>query len=261
MSAWLSIKERFVMLDQLPEMTAPRWMTDLSSTTMKNNPFSIHELLRDSLYYPGSGFDGDPIEHLAGNILSFIYVDYGHSRADAEFMKFLKNPGVPDYDLIGQPRSVTEQELTPHGWTPDPPTPTDGDPSLHADWIKEPFCEWVVFQRSADVPPGHGPYRFSLLYLCADGVAAFQALYVANNIAPKSVAIIQAGASGRNWTNFEDPKKIFARSVLNNKAGQPEILLYGGMGCQSYQKPCWPDYNTHVCFRPRADGRIGVWSI
>ena len=237
------------MLDQLPEMTAPRWMTDLSSTTVKNKPFSIHELLRDSLYYPSSGFDGDPVKHLAGNILSFIYVDYGHSRA--EFMEDLENRGVCGYELIGQPRSITEQELTPHGWPPDPPSLKYGDHSHLADWIKEPFCEWVVFQRSADVPPGHGPYRFSLLYLCKEGVTAFRALYIANNIAPKSVAIIQAGATGGNWTNFEDPDDIFARSVLNNKAGQPEILLYGGMGCQSYQKPCWPDYNTHVCFRPR----------
>lgn len=237
------------MLAQLPEMTAPRWMADLSSTTVKNKPFSIHELLRDSLYYPGSGFDGDPIKHLAGNILSFIYVDYGHSRD--KFMEALEKPWFPKYEVVGQPRSVTEQELTPNGWPPDPPTLT----------YKEPFCEWVVFQRSADVPPGHGPYRFSLLYLCKEGVAAFRALYVANNIAPKSVAIIQAGASGGNWTNFEDPKDVFATSVLKNRAGQPEILLYGGMGCQSYQKPCWPDYNTNVCFLKRPDGRIGVWSI
>ena len=251
------------MLDQLPEMTAPRWMTDLSSTTMKNKPFSIHELLRDSLYYPGSGFDGNPIKHLAGNILSFIYVDCGHSRA--EFMEDLEKPGVLGYELIGQPRSITEQELTPHGWPPDPPTLKYGDHSHLADLIKEPFCEWVVFQRSADVPPGHGPYRFSLLYLCADGVAAFRALYVANNIAPKSVAVIQPGHGfGRNRTDFEDPEKIFARSVLNNRAGQPEILLYGGVGRPRrlfYREPCWPDYKTNVCFLNRADGSIGVWSI
>ena len=249
------------MLDQLPEMTAPRWMTDLSSTTMKNNPFSIHELLRDSLYYPGSGFDGDPIEHLAGNILSFIYVDYGHSRD--KFMEALEKPWFPEYEVVGQPRSVTEQELTPHGWPPDPPTLTYGDHPLLADWIKEPFCQWVVFQRSADVPPCHGPYRFSLLYLCKDGVAAFRALYVANNIAPKSVAIIQAGAIGGNRTNFEDPKDEFATSVLKNRAGQPEILLYGGVGRRRlfYREPCWPDYKTNVCFLNRADGSIGVWSI
>ena len=260
MSAWLSIKERLVMLDQLPEMTAPRWMADLSSTTVKNKPFSIHELLRDSLNYPGSGFDGDPVRHLAGNILSFIYVDYGHSRA--EFVEALEKRWFPEYEVIGQPRSVTEQELTPHGWPPDPPTLTNGDHSLLADWIKEPFCEWVVFQRSADVPPGRGPYRFSLLYLCKEGVAAFRALYVANNIAPKSVAIIQAGpGTGLNHTDFRDPDEIFARSVLNNRAGQPEILLYGGMGHQFYQEPCWPDYNTNVCFLDRADGSIGVWSI
>ena len=248
------------MLHQLPEIATPRWLTDLSSNTIINQPFPLHELLLDSLYYPSSGFDGDPVRHLAGNILSFIYVDYGHSRD--EFMNALRDPGFRGYDLFAT-RSVTERELTPHGWRPTPPTRLDGEPSRYRAWIKKPFCSWTLFQRREDIPVSHGPSRFSLLYLCADGVAAYQALYVANSAIPKAVAVIQPGhAFGGNWTNYTKPNRIFAKTVLGNPSGQPEILLYGGMGRRHfYREPCWPDYQTQVCLVDKTGGgSIGVWS-
>lgn len=253
------------MLDQLPEIAVPTWLSDLSPATIINEPFPLHELLHDSLYYPSSGFDGAPVHYLAGNILSFIYVDYGHSHA--EFISALNNSGFIGYDLVAI-RSVTEPELTPNGWQPVPPTRSDGrDPSSedYRRFIKKPFCSWAVFQRREDVQVSHGPSRFSLLYLCADGVAAFQALYVANSAFPKAVAVIQPGHGfGGNWTDYTNPELIFARSVLGNPSGQPEILLYGGYGeCDYYREPCWPDYQTHLCFvdKDRADGgSIGIWS-
>lgn len=248
------------MLQQLPKIAVPTWLSDLSSVTILNEPFPLHELLRDSLYYPSSGFDGDPIRHLAGNILSFIYIDQGHSHD--EFMVALKSPGFRGYDLIAE-RQVTERELTPRGWQPTLPAHADGDPSHYRDWIKRPFCSWSVHQLCEDVPISHGPSRFSLLYLCADGVAAFQALYVANAVVPKAIAVIQPGHGfGGNWTDYTNSEKIFARSVLGNPNGQPEILLYGGYGRRVYyRKPCWHDYQTQVCFVNKSDnGNIGVWS-
>ncbi len=106
--------------------------------------------------------------------------------------------------------------------------------------------------------------RFSLLYLCADGAAAYQALYIANAIAPKAIAVIQPGHSfGGNWTNFEDPQQILARTVAANPAGKPEFLLYGGYGSRDYyRQPCWPEYSEHVCFLDKHDGgTIGLWRL
>ena len=250
------------MLSELPTVDVPEWLAELSSTSMRiESPFPLRELLHDSLYYPASGFDGDPVKHLVGNILSFVYVDYGYSRD--ELIDELRDHGFRGYDLVAQ-RSVTERELAPQGWRPTPPAPSDGDPSLYRDWIKDPFCEWLVFQRCEDVPADYGPAHFSLLYLCADGVAAFQALYIANSIVPKAVAIIQPGhAFGCNFTNFEDPRKILARSVLRyNPSGQPQLLLYGGMGRRDWycSKPCWPGYENFVCCLRKSDAYIGVWS-
>ncbi|MBC8386388.1 MAG: hypothetical protein H8E09_00940 [Gammaproteobacteria bacterium] len=247
------------MLSLLPNIAVPNWLTNLSIDTIKSEPFPLDQVLQDSLFYPSSGFDGDPVRYLAGNILSFIYVDYGYSHE--EFMNALDNPGFLGYDLIAN-RSVAEKELTPRGWRPTPPTGSDGAPPRYRDWIKTPFCSWLLFQRSEDVSASHGPYRFSLLYLCADGAAAFQALYVANSMAPKVVAVIQPGHGfGGNWTNFEDPDQVFARSVLENPVGIPEFLLFGGIGRRNdYRESCWSNYREHLCFLDKAGGgTIGLW--
>ena len=122
----------------------------------------------------------------------------------------------------------------------------------------------MVLERESGFSPEHGPARFSLLYLCADGAAAYQALYVANAVAPKVIAIIQPGHGfGCNWTNFGDPEQILARTVATNPAGKPELLLYGGYGARDYfREPCWPEYSDYICFLDKhGGGTIGVWRL
>lgn len=248
------------MLKHLAEQAVPDWLDDLTPDAIRTGPFPLDKVLRDSLYYPSAGFDGDPVRYLAGNIHSFIYVDYGHTRA--EFEAAILDPGFRGYEVIAT-WPVTERELAPNGWTPKPPRPSDGDPNRCRDGQKRPYCVWSVFQRQAGVPADHGPSRFSLLYLCADGVAAYQALYVANSAVPKAVAIIQPGHGfGDNWTDFTDPKMIFARTVFSNPSGKPMFMLYGGVGeGDAYGQPIWPEYEKPVCFLDKAGGgRIGIWS-
>jgi hypothetical protein len=359
------------MISRLPEKSVPDWLAKISQSTIKIDPFPLTQLLEDSLYYPSSGFDGDPVKYLSGNILSYIYVDYGHSQDKLE-NEILKR-GFRGYDLVAT-RSVTEQELTPRGWRPIQPTQYHVERSSY-DWFdhndltiegfkifyrknreawefekeslellseqfavdqcyfdnltlhleeekselqdmnglqresalqdindrqrdieteleykrryyrtecenfeelshkftlmgdlfwgeKEPYCSWSIFQRGEDVPSIHGPPRFSLLYLCADGVAAFQALYYANSASPKAVAVIQPGtAFGGNWTDFDDPSGIFARTVFGNPKGSPQILLNGGRGNRDFfREPCWPSYTELICFLDKSrGGSIGVW--
>lgn len=126
-------------------MTMPDWLSQLSSESMLADRFPLEELLFDSLYYPSSGFDGDPIKHLAGNFFSFIYLDYGANQ-DA-YSHALSYPGFRGYDLIAT-RAVAEYDLVPNGWQFAPPIPSDGDPSYHyLNWVAKPLCSWSVFQR------------------------------------------------------------------------------------------------------------------
>lgn len=245
------------MIEHLPVVDEPEWLSRVDPATIEHTVLPLDDIICDSLYYPASSFDGDPVAYLAGNILSFIYADYSHSLEELD--DALGNPGFLGYSVIAR-RQVTEAELTPRGRIPSL-APCDGDPSVSRTWWQRPppFYSWNVLQRLEGVPANHGPYRFSFLYLCADGVAAFKALYVENGRVPKAVAIIQPGHGfGCNWTNFTDPGAIFARYVRENPAGQPEHLLYGGArGQHSYTRPCWPAYSSWVCFLGNTS--IGVW--
>jgi hypothetical protein len=249
------------MIEQLATVEEPEWLSGIDSTNFREAPFPLKDILRSSLYYPSAGFDGDPVRYLAGNVVSFVFVDYGKSGEELAMELADPGNGFRGYEVIAS-RPVTEQELTPNGWNPSFPSPADGNPSRHREWMKSPFCSWNILQRLDNFPESHGPHRFSLLYLCAEGVAAFQALYVANRVSPAIVAVIQPGHGfGKNWTNFEDPEKAFARSVTQNPSGKPKVLLFGGIGPRHfYREPCWPDYSESVCFLDKAgEGSIGVW--
>ncbi|TWT40222.1 hypothetical protein Pla111_33530 [Botrimarina hoheduenensis] len=241
-----------------PQSEVPTWLADITPSQIADNPFPLLSVLTGSLYYPCSGFDGRPVRNFSVIFKSFVYVDYGIDEEQLD--RELQQQGFNGYHLLGQ-RSVQEQELIPNGWTPSPPLAADIDQLNLNRRTKSPYCRWMLFERDEDIDDSHGPIRFSLLYLCADGVAAFQALYLANKGRPKAVAIIQPGRGwGGNWTDFEDPDKIFARCVLGNPEGKPEYLVYGGRGdADYYSRPCWPQYTQELWCSDT--GRLRLWGL
>jgi len=246
------------MIKELGALRIPDWLRQLTAEAIQRDGFPLQDILNDSVYYPSSGIDGDPIKYLAGNTFSFVYVDHGKSRQE---MRKALNDGFRGYSILLS-RDVEEKELTPNGWEPDLPQAADGNPRECEDFRKSPFAIWAVMERQDDYCGDHGPKRFSLLYVCADGVAGYQAIYKSNGAAAKYLAIIQPGhAFGGNWTDYEDPDLIFARTVLGNPAGTPDVLLYGGIGKKAhYKNACWPNYAHHICFLQKdGGGTIGVW--
>lgn len=236
------------------------WLAALNPESVASVRFPLQRLLDGSLYYPASAFDGDPIRLLGGVVQSFVYVDYCKSAEDLD--REVRERGFKGYQVIAR-REVGEQELVPSGWRPVDPNPSDGDPHLYHDEMAPAFCTWYIFGRHQELSDTHGPERFSLLFLCADGVAAFHSLYVSNGLKPRVLAVIQPGTGfGFNWTAFEDPMKIFARTVLGNPAGSPDELLFGGIGSRNfYLRPCWPQYGRHLMsFRKSGGGTIGRWA-
>jgi len=213
------------MIEQIPYLDPPEWLMTLTVETMKNDPFPLSEVLQGSLYYPGAGTDGKPVEWLAGNAYSFVYTDYMVDRT--RFLNELnvndEHSGFTGYRILGQ-RDMTMQELIPNGWTPIPPGSRDENPNMWSEHFAQPFGIWAVLERLPEYTVEHGPERFSLLYLCGEGVASYQALYNSNRFKPKILFLIEHGFGG-NWTNFEDPEGIFARSVAANPAGMPDWLV------------------------------------
>ncbi len=247
------------MIPGIKRQDIPDWLLQMDGT----EKVPIRELLQGSLYYPASGDDGDPVKSLGGLVHSFVFVDYGIEHDS--MMNFLHDDlrGFRGYSLVGC-RNVTEAELTPNGWRPAPPRDSDGSPESKRRFVKEPYAIWSIHQRKSDRDDEYGPKRFSLLNICADGIATYQALYRENECVPEVVAIIQPGeAFGGNWTNFKDPSKALGREVLQNPYGTPRFLLYGGMS-GGYRPSCWPRYSEliHYWEVGRSDvdrGELGLW--
>ena len=58
------------MIDSLPINPTPEWLQNACKEN-NNDYFPLQDILRNSLYYPASFFDGFPIKHLSGNFHSF----------------------------------------------------------------------------------------------------------------------------------------------------------------------------------------------
>ena len=243
------------MIKEIEKIEMPEWLS------AKKFLFNINNILNDSLYYPSAHFDGDPVKYLLGNIFSFIYVDYGVSRE--EFQKEIDNQGFRGYHIIHK-QSITQNELIPNGWSvllqPDR-NERNPNEKFYRNWIKESFCEWIIFERDENRDDTYNPKRFSLLYLSADGSAAYQAMYLSNGSKPKIIAIIQPGHGfGGNWTDFTDRNKIFARSVFYNVNLLPDYIINGGWGpSEFYNEHIWDEYNASVKIFNTGRATLNIW--
>jgi len=268
-------------------MNTIEWLNSLTPVRIEFGPFPLREILENSLFYPSSGFDGDPVRHFRKLFQSYVYVDYGKSETalNTELER-----GFNGYRLLAE-RNVSKHDLSPKPWRPLFISREEAKraASVSREWAKagrNAFAKWMVFEREQDKSAEHGPPRLSLLFLNADGVAAFQALYLAQEISPKGIAVIQPGHGfGGNWADFTDPSGILRRSVLANKGGLPRYLVYGGYDSPSwrdhvpelaadsiYGEPCWPEYtqqsgyfkkydeSSRFISKRDVDGVIGLWS-
>jgi hypothetical protein len=221
------IKDTFSVTD------SPSWVLEINSQNINSHNFDIKDILKNSLYYPAAGFDGDPIKNFYPYVNSFIYVDYSVTK-ESFFNKF-------KFQIIAK-RSLTEQDLAPNGWQPNM-SDIDGNPLKFESSISTPFCEWVIFK--------YGKKTLNLLYMCADGIATYQALYVQNNLYPTFLALIQTGVIHGNWTNFANPQGFLAKTIIGNNAGMPNYILHGGYYQLAgdrlfFKQPCWPNYEELI---------------
>jgi hypothetical protein len=232
------------MIHDLPPMDLPLWLESLLSQPRRiMDPFPARDVLSGSLFYPCCALDGAPVKRLGGNVLSFVYVDYGVPRK--RLLQELKIKGFLGYELLTF-RELYDCDLVPPTWIP--PTPTEQDGRLEMLVGKEsactPYAIWTIWKRQHGIPASHGPCAFSFLFAGVEG-CAYASLFGHLGFCPLVVAVIQPGhALGNNWTNIESPRGIFRRTLEGNPSGLPRYLLYGGDGPPSwYRQACWPDYS------------------
>jgi len=259
------------MINEMLVIQTPAWLAAIDAA--KGNDacrFFLADILTDSLYYPACGLNGTPVKFLAGNILSFVYVDYGVTRE-----VFLRNlngadadSGFKGYHIILQ-REIFREDVVPTGWSPSilPHDERDMKRLAEVENRCKPFGHWSVWKRDAATDASTGPELFSFFYMAGEISASYQGLYCRLGMAPKVLAIIQPGAMGGEWENTPSDDSFFKRVVQSNPAGMPEYLLHGGTGCgrghlnnDPYPDPCWKEYDgKRLCQLP--ERYAGLWKL
>ena len=233
----------------------------LSVSDICHGNFPLRQLLKDSLYYPACDLDGGVVRYCNEHfdtlgICSYVYVDYaaGEGRLRAHLDEFR------GYHLFAS------RPLSPSDVGADKPFPMPEGINPE-DYIRyrdewKPFACWAVYERDDDYDSGHGPERFSLLYLGAEGAAAYAGLYVVNGITPKAMAIIQPGTGfGLNWTDFCDWNAPLARTVRMGKS-MPDYFFFGGYRDFDGLDFQWPGYYLLETINPyyrNNGGCVTVW--
>ncbi len=179
----------------------PRWLATLSA----HERFPSDEFFASRfVYYPGSGLDGQPVQHFASQRFAhcFMYVDYGLSqqRIDAALDA---PPGTYLGGFRGYQRvtrfPLRESDLAPQGWRPHV---TAARMRHRLDQI-QPFGMVAVLERDADLGESHGPERLAILFLGADGIATYDALFCQPQVdrLPEFVVLQEHGFGG-NYDRF-----------------------------------------------------------
>jgi hypothetical protein len=199
---------------------------EINSLNIERLPFPLGEILEGSLYYPGSGIDGTPIRNWSLGVNSFVYVDMSWSQAS--YLKALSDQPVYGYQIAAQ-REIRQHELTPNGYNTTIPASLSQQEyeiamRINKAGLEDAFALWSVFERDSDRNDSFGPERFSLLHIRAEGVAAYEALYVANGCLPKILAFIRPGlAFGGNYGAFE---LALMEVMERSPRGVPQQLLW-----------------------------------
>lgn len=247
----------------LKKVPQPEWL----SKSALDRALPLGELLAESVYYPGSGTDGDPIHHLGRYFWSFVFADYGFTPDSLR--EALRSGEWGGCRLLGH-RAVTEEELPLGRWNSETRGElADGQPIENnaPPFFKRgecPFAEWALLEDQ-----GNRPRRIvSLLFIGADGVALLEKLYADRQTSPACICVIQAPPSmgGFNWTSFENKDGPLFQSLSGSSAGLPRFLLYGGSGDPEwYKTSCWPAYRLRLAWplmrerNWRREGGLSLW--
>lgn len=223
-------------------------LLEVSQENIGSMPFPLKDVFEGSLYYPASGFDGSPIRHWHLGVNSFVYVDLLIDESTYE-RELLRHGSFRGYRVIAH-RNLLSNELVPNGFKPSPPASANALSIMRAQQsaganIKNSFAIWSILERDDALGEQHGPKRFSLLHVRAEGAATYQAIYQSNGLLPSVVASIRPGTGyGGNYDEFSN---VLLDTMLLHPNGLPaQLILWRGRGWGCYEAEPWSKYYEEV---------------
>ena len=176
------------------------------------------------VYYPGAGVDGQGVRtfNRAGYAHTFLYADYGVTKEDLILELKVKGcfKGYDLYDI----REISKNELMPRPWIQHV-TPEDlqNISVNNQDYGKNtPYCLLVIFDRQKEYGDEYGTERFALIYLYADGIATYDALFVNSKRSP-AVLICQDHGFGGNYDRFS--KGGLLEKIARENSAFPKYMM------------------------------------
>jgi len=223
----------------------------------------MREFLKSRVvFYPGSGSDGQPIELMGSTRFShsFIYVDYGRDRQSIVRSLEYRDYWLKGYALFDR-FDFPERELTPFGWTSHLNI-QEIDPESDRFAVGEPFGFMQLLVREKDFEESHGPERLAILFLHADGVETYDAIFCQTGATPPFAMVIQDHGMGGQYTPFGEsgllkllatnadrlPEYLLIASNTEAWSGYTKIegldLVYGGQNMDDVNSGFGGDYST-----------------
>ncbi len=175
----------------------PEWL----QKHVRGKAVDMNQVLSSRIvYYPGSGDDGQPIHTFNQGQCAhvFLYVDYGVSRRELEDV--LTAPGFAGYTRLDR-IEISEEELIPNGWTPSLYYPEH----LSGVFVRNdvtPFCFMDIYERKPRYDRSHGSKRFAVIFLFADGLATYDAIFATTLKRGPFIMVLADHRFGRNWNRF-----------------------------------------------------------
>jgi hypothetical protein len=186
------------MIDYLKGLSeeTPRWLTS-HRTCVKLN---LSDFFGSRVvYYPGAGIDGQPVRlfNMTHSAHCFMYVDYLARRSALE--QCINAHGFRGYEIVGS-YDYSEKELAPRGWQPhvDPEKKT-----FSQECSENPYCVLYILKREDGYGDEHGAETLAFMYLKADAIATYDALFANRNFDPPFCMIIEDYGFGGQYARFD----------------------------------------------------------
>ena len=221
-------------LQSIKEPT-PDWLKKFTpSTQMVWDDFFSSRVV----YYPGWGSDGEAIRLFASSKSAhcFVYVDYATEHYALEEELDRVGGAIKGYRSIARVDIATHEILSKYKV---PHFDMEKLKSVqHRIWdglLQVPFAFLEILERKPEFDDNFGADRIAVLFVGADGVATYDALFCQADSKALFALVLQDHGLGGNYTSFG--KKGLMYDIAKKCKSYPEYLWVGT------NTDAWDDYH------------------
>lgn len=202
--------------------TIPTWLLEIK----EGDKFPRDDFFKSRIvFYPGSHTDGHAVKVFGSthSAHSFIYVDYGVTQEVLETE--LINHGFLGYENLIRIQ-LSERDLAPYGWVPSVYFKPNYPINYAADLKEKAYSFLQILERKPEYDEAHGPKRLAILFLFADGIATYDALFCqSRNKSTPFAILLQDHGFGGNYDKFG--RGGLMEKIASHAKIKPTYLLVG----------------------------------